>query len=536
VNYLGQWIFGGATQLPDGNSKLTLYTSSSAGTGLTIYEQTTGNNARLRLSQTAGAVVYDATYSSGANSHVFQIGSSTFASIDQTRLSVQSGEVLVSGSGSRGVRLRGVGNGEVAIAGDGTTYATSLAFYNTTSYATLLGGMFVYAAGGAFQYLSIGSAYNSAGIYINSSNNVGINNSNPSGLLDVLGTTATTMTTYLRGGTYSNVAYANGFRFSTPSGGSSNPNRQLLFSSLASVATIQGIDGAGNSANDTTLAIHPSGGYVTVGTNSIGLSAAFTVSNLGNASTNPAAYFGGATSTVSGALGGTIVIRDTTSSASPATAGFAGIAFTSSPGTDYTIGKYWGGSGTSGFVIKNAASSGYGDPYLFIEPGNGNVGFNVAVDNATLPRAKINAYQASQYATTAFSGPGGSQGNPIWITVVKQVSVVSTGTQLIIPIINQGSYNLNTIVRVRGVSAQYNTNIPRAFTAEFAFGHLGAIYNLSSWGLTGVSSVTASSMNIVIALSGGPYTSTTSNGVFMVLEYLTSFPTLSIDVPNIAMN
>jgi hypothetical protein len=88
VNYLGQWIFGGATQLPDGNSKLTLYTSSSAGTGLTIYEQTTGNNARLRLSQTAGAVVYDATYSSGSNSHVFQIGSGTVATIDSNGLGV----------------------------------------------------------------------------------------------------------------------------------------------------------------------------------------------------------------------------------------------------------------------------------------------------------------------------------------------------------------------------------------------------------------------------------------------------------------
>jgi hypothetical protein len=84
VNYLGQWVFGGATATPDGNSKLTLYTSSSAGTGLTIYEQTTGNNARLRLSQTAGAVVYDATYSSGANSHVFQIGSGTVATLNSS--------------------------------------------------------------------------------------------------------------------------------------------------------------------------------------------------------------------------------------------------------------------------------------------------------------------------------------------------------------------------------------------------------------------------------------------------------------------
>jgi hypothetical protein len=81
VNDSGQWVFGGATATGDSNAKLTLYTSSTA-IGLTIYEQSTGNNARLRLSQNAGAVIYDATYSSGGNSHVFQIGSGTVATIN----------------------------------------------------------------------------------------------------------------------------------------------------------------------------------------------------------------------------------------------------------------------------------------------------------------------------------------------------------------------------------------------------------------------------------------------------------------------
>jgi hypothetical protein len=73
------------------------------------------------------------------------------------------------------------------------------------------------------------------------------------------------------------------------------------------------------------------------------------------------------------------------------------------------------------------------------------------------------------------------------------------------------------------------------FVCEFAVGHLSALYNLSSWGLTGVSSVSTSGMNVVIVLSN-TYTSTISNGVFICLEYLTSFPTLSIDIPNIVMN
>jgi hypothetical protein len=151
----------------------------------------------------------------------------------------------------------------------------------------------------------------------------GINNTNPEGRLDVAGTSGTTQTVLFRGGTFSNIAYANGFRFITPSGGSSNPNRQLKFSSLGSATTIQGIDGSATETGDTSIYLQPSGGYVTIGTISSGLSAPFTVSNTANGSTTPVAYFGGATCTTAGAQGGTLVIRDTTSSASPAIAGFA---------------------------------------------------------------------------------------------------------------------------------------------------------------------------------------------------------------------
>ena len=52
-----------------------------SGTGLSIYETSTGNNARLRISQSSGEVVYNATYSSGANAHVWQIGNSESARI-----------------------------------------------------------------------------------------------------------------------------------------------------------------------------------------------------------------------------------------------------------------------------------------------------------------------------------------------------------------------------------------------------------------------------------------------------------------------
>lgn len=82
INDAQQWTLGGSGS-PDSNAKLTLYTSSSA-TGLSIYEQSTGQNARLRLSQGAGAAVYDATYSSGTNAHVFQIGGGTVATFNSS--------------------------------------------------------------------------------------------------------------------------------------------------------------------------------------------------------------------------------------------------------------------------------------------------------------------------------------------------------------------------------------------------------------------------------------------------------------------
>ena len=72
-------------------NKLTLSGAAGfAGTGLSLYETSTGNNARLRISQNAGAVVYNATYSTGANAHVWQIGNTEYARIDS------SGVFLVS--------------------------------------------------------------------------------------------------------------------------------------------------------------------------------------------------------------------------------------------------------------------------------------------------------------------------------------------------------------------------------------------------------------------------------------------------------
>ena len=158
---------------------------------------------------------------------------------------------------------------------------------------------------------------------------------------------------------------------------------------------------------------------------------------------------------------------------------------------------------------------------------------------SVLGSAKASIYQASATApVSALRGAGGNgnQGYANWITIVQSYAVVTSGTQLIIPFVSQGSLNVSTIVRVRGVSAVYNTNIPKPFTAEFALSHVDTLYNLTSWGLTGnASSVTSSGMNVIINFTNN-YTGSTQNGMFVVIEYLTSMPAYSIDTANIKMN
>lgn len=102
-----------------------------------------------------------------------------------------------------------------------------------------------------------------------------------------------------------------------------------------------------------------------------------TSGNIGVNSTSPNAklHIIGATNTDSGLIGGTVHVRDSTASASPATAGMSGVVFSSSPGTDWAIGKWWSGT-ASRFVIKDATSA-LGTNVLVIDPnGNVGIGFN----------------------------------------------------------------------------------------------------------------------------------------------------------------
>jgi hypothetical protein len=55
-----------------------------AGVGLQIYENSTGTNKRLRLTQESDAVTYNATYSSAGNAHAWQVGNTEFMRLDSS--------------------------------------------------------------------------------------------------------------------------------------------------------------------------------------------------------------------------------------------------------------------------------------------------------------------------------------------------------------------------------------------------------------------------------------------------------------------
>jgi hypothetical protein len=111
VSYAQQWSMGAAGA--DGNFRLTLWGAAGQNAGMSIYETSTGNNARLRVYQAAANVYYDATYSAGGNTHNFQVGSGTIQTISSAgvsignttanqKLDVWNGDISLSSSSAGG--------------------------------------------------------------------------------------------------------------------------------------------------------------------------------------------------------------------------------------------------------------------------------------------------------------------------------------------------------------------------------------------------------------------------------------------------
>lgn len=120
----GQVSIGGTTFI-DNNARLTLTGAAGDTNGLSIYENSTGNGARLRLTQQVGSIDYNATFSTGGNYHNFKIGNIISAYIDVNGVNVVPSTTAFL-TGSLGSRLwtpgLAIGSGYSGVYGPALTY------------------------------------------------------------------------------------------------------------------------------------------------------------------------------------------------------------------------------------------------------------------------------------------------------------------------------------------------------------------------------------------------------------------------------
>ena len=154
----------------------------------------------------------------------------------------------------------------------------------------------------------------------------------------------------------------------------------------------------------------------------------------------------------------------------------------------------------------------------------------------TTPSAKVEILSTNLDKKLALKGNFNSQGSAINITLVNQYSVVSSGTQLIIPFTSQGNLNCNTIIKIMGHSARFNNSATLGFTATITVGHTNSIGSSNLLDSTGnVSGIQTSGSNLIINFTTA-YTSATADGIFATIEYMTNSVSKSLQPANIVMN
>jgi hypothetical protein len=162
------------------------------------------------------------------------------------------------------------------------------------------------------------------------------------------------------------------------------------------------------------------------------------------------------------------------------------------------------------------------------------VGTSTPVDSTN--SAKTYVYQSDTEAAVIVCGTLNNQGTSQKNTIVRQYSAVSLGTKLIIPFQSQGNKYSTTICKIWGHSARFNSNAPLGFEITFTVGHLTNLANLGSWGGQGnYASIAINGMNVEITFTTA-YTSTTANGIFACIEYMTNAAQNSIIPASITMN
>jgi hypothetical protein len=182
-------------------------------------------------------------------------------------------------------------------------------------------------------------------------------------------------------------------------------------------------------------------------------------------------------------------------------------------------------------------------PRMVITSG-GNVLIGTTTDNGVKLQVNgnssfsntVNINQGSAIPIVKQQANGNLQGIAHNYRIVRHYPVVGAGSKLIIPFVNQGSLNSNTIITIMGHSARFNISSPLGFQAFIQVGHLNGIASVSLLSSSGnISSISTSGSNLEINFTTA-YTDATANGVYVTIEYMTNVPDYSIIVANIAMN
>jgi hypothetical protein len=165
-----------------------------------------------------------------------------------------------------------------------------------------------------------------------------------------------------------------------------------------------------------------------------------------------------------------------------------------------------------------------------------DAGEKLNVNGSILSQGRIVTSYTTNQVQYVVSANGNAQGTAQKRIIVRQYSAVTLGNKLIIPFISQSNLNTTTICKVYGHSARYNSRNALGFEINFSVGSLTLLDNLTSWGGGGnFLLVSIAGMNIEIDFITA-YTSGTSDGIFVTIEYMTNEVGYSIDIPNITMN
>ena len=156
--------------------------------------------------------------------------------------------------------------------------------------------------------------------------------------------------------------------------------------------------------------------------------------------------------------------------------------------------------------------------------------------NTTSANATLNIGQTGTQRLKAEFGNSNSQGTAQRFTIIRHYPAGTNGNRLDIPFVSQGNLNSNTIVKIWGHSARYNTGQSLGFSAEFCLAHITNITFLQLLHSTGnVASITSSGMTVQINFTNN-YLAAGGNGVFVTIEYMTNVLSYSINASGITMN